>query len=127
MAYRKNSARTRSYRLSLDRRNPSSATHSPINSSRVAPWQSASSDRLRVSRSLAVMTPVSLLTRHLPVRQQFEQIGEHLAAVLAVEGQGHLRGQQSVARADVVPPAGFFHRQVLLVPGQIRQGRGKRG
>src|ERR1039458_5535149 len=110
MAYRKNRARTRSYKLSLERRKPSSAAHSSISSSRVAPWQSASSDRLRVSRSLAVMTPVSLLTRHLPVRQQLEQVGEHLAAVLAVQRQGHLRGQQPVARADVVAPAGFFHR-----------------
>ena len=49
----------------------------------VAPRHSASSDRSRISGSLAVMTPTSRLTarlraRHLPVRQQFEQVARAL-------------------------------------------------
>ena len=50
---------------------------------------------------------------------------KHLAAVLPVQGQGQLRGQQAVAGADIVAPAGIFERQVLLVPGQLGQRGGK--
>ena len=53
------------------------------------------------------------------------EIRKHLAAILPVQGQGQLRGQQAVAGADIVPPSGIFERQVLLVAGQLGQGRGK--
>src|SRR5664280_1124798 len=61
MAYRKKSARTRSYRLSLVRRKPSSAWHSASNSSSDKSRHRASSERSR-SSPLEVITPVSLLT-----------------------------------------------------------------
>jgi hypothetical protein len=69
IAYRKKRARTRSYRLSLRRRNWSRAAHSATNCSKVAARQKASSERSRTAADCAMIIWTSSLmgVDHLPV------------------------------------------------------------
>src|SRR5271156_5764216 len=132
MAYRKNRARTRSYRLSLERRKRSRASHSRCKSSRSASRQKASSERLRTAGSPAVTMPVNWLMarlspdrRHLTHGQQLDQLGQDFVAIAAAQRQGHLRMQETVAQTDVVAVVGALERQVLLAFGQLGKGRRK--
>src|SRR5208337_731969 len=51
---------------------------------------------------------------------------EHLVAVATVQRQGQLRGEQSVAGAEIIATSCVFHRQVLLLPGESSENGGKR-
>ena len=61
------------------------------------------------------------------VGEEFENLGEHLRAILPVEGEGQLGDQQTVGRAEIVAAALVFEREVLLVPRQVGERGGKRG
>ena len=54
-------------------------------------------------------------------------MGEHLGAILAVEGQRELGHQQTVGGAEIVAAAFVFQREVLLVPGELLTVVGRLG
>jgi hypothetical protein len=62
---------------------------------------------------------------HLPHGQQFQQASENLVPVLAVESQGHLRGEQAVLYPHVEALGVLLVGQVLLAAGQLVQGGGE--
>ena len=51
---------------------------------------------------------------------------KHLVAVATVQRQGQLRGEQSVASAEIITPPRVFQRQVLFLPGEFGESSGKR-
>src|ERR1051325_907501 len=55
--------------------------------------------------------------------QQLDQTAEDFVAILAVEREGELRGQQTVTRADVVAATLHFVGEVALPRGDFRERR----
>ena len=53
--------------------------------------------------------------------EQFDQAGENLVAILSIEREGQLRGEQAVLRADVVPASLQLAGEIAFAAGELRQ------
>ena len=122
------------------RRSASSSRHSASNSFSEAERQGSSSERLRTAGSADVMISVSFRSQgrasaldvlqpyfvlHFSQGQQLHELREHLVTVLAGQGQGQLRREQTVFDAHVIAPALYFQCQAALALGQLGQRRGE--